>query len=105
MSGVDKREARKLLRDGWVEIFSSRTVETLLECGFPLRYVQVHALQGARFTRPWVMRLYVAAPGKNPWLLDVADALRRGLDPEACAAAERLGGVEALVALAQGFGA
>ena len=105
MSGVDKSAKRKLLCDGWVEVASSRTVETLRECGFPLRYVRVHSFQGAWFTRPWVMRLYVASTGRGRSFMTVEDALRRGLALDACEAAEALGGVEALVEMAQGFGA
>lgn len=99
------RAERELLAAGWTYVASSRTVETLRECGFPLRYVQVHALQGAWFTRPWVMRLYVASTGRGRSFMSVEDALRRGLTPEVCEAAEALGGVEALVELAQGYGA
>ena len=103
MSGVEKREKRRLLRDGWIEVAGSRTVETLRKNSFPVRFVQVHALESQAFTRPWVMRVYIALPGTNPLLDRVGTALREGLDPNACEAAERLGGVDAVVALAQGF--
>lgn len=98
------RAERELLAAGWTYVTSIRTTETLRECGFPLRYVQVHALQGAWFTRPWVMRLYVASTGRGRSFIAVEGALRRGLTPEACEAAFALGGVEAIVELAQGFG-
>lgn len=98
MSGASSR-----VREDWIEVVSTRTAETLHRAGFPMQFAQVHALEYRTFTRPWVMRLYVTLPGANPLFDRVGTAIRAGLDPEACEAAERLGGVDAVVALAQGY--
>lgn len=102
MSDASRRMG-KLVREGWTEIVSVRLAGTLQTAGFPIQYVQVHALECRYFTRPWVMRLYAALPGTNPLLNRVGTVLRAELSAEACEAAERLGGVEAVVALAQGL--